>query len=283
MRLLKVFSVLLSVLLFISWPGRAEYGYKLNLESLPVISEDLSVEKVEEGVLKVVHAFPWGANSLVIEMKNSDIVLIDTPYTYEATKELIEWIRGLTGAKTRFTAINTGFHFDNLGGNQYLLEQGIPIYGTNKTLGMIQERGEKSRNWFLESLQAPKYKKYRDAFKDQAYVQPTEVIDLNADEEKKLVFGVESLILYYPGETHSPDNITVYYPEKMILFGGCMIKELCAANLGNMDDANLEQWPVSIERLKAKYSETNVKIVIPGHGKAGDIRLFDKTLELLRK
>jgi metallo-beta-lactamase class B len=283
MRFCKGFSVLLSILLCISWGGRAEYKYKLELEAPFAISEDLAVEKVSEGVVMAVHTFPWGANSLVIEMENSEVVLIDTPYTYEATKELVEWIRGLAGTKTKFTAINTGFHFDNLGGNQYLAEQGIPIYGTGKTVDMIQKRGEKSRTWFLQSLQAPKDKKYYDAYKDLAYVPPTEVIELNADEEKKLAFGVESLILYYPGETHSPDNITVYYPEKKILFGGCMIKELSAANLGNTDDANLDKWPVSIERLKAKYNETNVKIIIPGHGKAGDIRLLYKTLELLKK
>jgi glyoxylase-like metal-dependent hydrolase (beta-lactamase superfamily II) len=230
-----------------------------------------------------VHAFPWGANSLAIEMKNSDVVLLDTPYTYEATKELVEWIRGLTGEETHFTAINTGFHFDNLGGNQYLFEQGIPIYGTSKTVDMIQERGEKSRTWFMQSLQAPQNKRYYDVFKDQAYIPPTEVIELSMDAEKELSFGTENLVLYYPGETHSPDNITVYYPEKKILFGGCMIKELSAADLGNTDDANLEQWPVSIERLKAKYNEANVNIVIPGHGKTGDIRLLDKTLELSKK
>jgi metallo-beta-lactamase class B len=148
---------------------------------------------------------------------------------------------------------------------------------------MIQERGEKSRNWTLNSLRAPKDKRFYDIFSDQAIVSPTEVIDLDVNEEKSLSFGTENLVLYYPGETHSPDNITVYYPEKKILFGGCMIKELSAADLGNTDDANLEQWPVSIERLKAKYNEANVNIVIPGHGKTGDIHLLDKTLELSKK
>jgi glyoxylase-like metal-dependent hydrolase (beta-lactamase superfamily II) len=263
--------------------GRAEHKYKLDLNAPFAISSDLSVEKVAEGVVMAVHTFPWGANSLVIEMEDSEIVLIDTPYTYDATKELVEWIRGLAGAETKLTAVNTGFHFDNLGGNQYLAEQGIPIYGTVKTADMIQKKGEKSRNWFLQSLQAPKDKRYYDAFKDQVYVPPTEVIDLDKGEEKKLSFGEESLILYYPGESHSPDNITVYCPEKKLLFGGCMIKEMSAYSLGNTDDANLDEWPVSIERLKAKYNENNVKAIIPGHGRAGDIHLLDKTLELLMK
>jgi glyoxylase-like metal-dependent hydrolase (beta-lactamase superfamily II) len=283
MKYFKGLFVFITVLFLIPIAGHAEYKYKLDLESPLVIGRGLSVEKITEGVVMAVHAFPWSANSLVVEMEDTEIVLIDTPYTYEATKELVEWIRGLAGDEVHLTAINTGFHFDNLGGNQYLKEQGIPIYGTSKTKEMIQKRGEKSRNWNLQNLKGSKYKEYYDVYKDQACIPPTDVFDLNADEEKKLSFGAESLILYYPGETHSPDNITVYYPEKKILFGGCMIKESSAVNLGNTDDANLGMWPASIERLKAKYKDANVKIVIPGHGKAGDLSLLDKTLELCKK
>lgn len=279
----RVCFVLLLILVCVTLGGQAVHKYKLDLKEPVALSVDLTVEKAADGVLMAVHSFPWGANSLVMEMENSQIVLVDTPYTYEATKTLVEWVRGQVGEEAQFTAISTGFHFDNLGGNQYLKEQGIPIYGTSKTAAMIQERGEKSRSWFLNNLKAPKDKRFWDVYRDQAYVQPTELMDLHTDEEKKLSFGAESVILYYPGETHSPDNITVYYPEKKILFGGCMVKEMSATNLGNTDDANLAQWPVSLERLMAKYSEANVMIVIPGHGKAGDIRLLQKTLELAKK
>ena len=283
MRYGKAFLVFLTILFCISLTGKAEHIYKLDLKTPVSINEDLMVREIAPGVLMAVHTFPWGANSLVIEMENSEIVLIDTPYTCDATKDLVEWIRGLAGDQAHLTVINTGFHFDNLGGNQYLAEQGIPVYGTSKTADMIRERGEKSGLWFLNSLTAPKDKRYRDAYKDLAYVPPTQVVDLPAGEEVQLCFGSQCLVLYYPGETHSPDNITVYYPDQKILFGGCMIKEWSAVNLGNTDDANLEQWPASIEKLQARYDETNVKIVVPGHGKTGDIRLLEKTLSLLNQ
>jgi hypothetical protein len=41
----------------------------------------------------------------------------------------------------RITAINTGFHIDNLGGNQYLRLKGIDIYGADKTCELIDESG----------------------------------------------------------------------------------------------------------------------------------------------
>lgn len=283
MKWYRVCFAVLLILACVSLGGQAEHKYKLDLKELAILSSDLVVEKAADGVLIAVHSFPWGANSLVMEMENDQIVLVDTPYTYEATKTLVEWVRGLAGEEIKFTAINTGFHFDNLGGNQYLLEQGIPIYGTSKTVDMIRERGEKSRSWFLSSLQSPKDKRYHDVYADLAYVPPTDVLDIDTEEEIALSFGAENLILYYPGETHSPDNIAVYSPKRKVLFGGCMVKERSSTNLGNTDDANLEQWPVSMERLMAKYNETNVSLVVPGHGKAGDISLLQKTLDLARK
>lgn len=269
-------------MILVSCNSKETYKYQLDIDNVYEINQELTLESIEEGVIRVNHMFPWDANSLIIEMKNSDIVLIDTPYTYEATKDIVEWIRGNVGSDSNIVAINTGFHFDNLGGNKYLMEQEIKIYGTTQTVEMIYEKGEDSRKLFLEWLKAPRYKKYYDVFVDLEYIEPTEVFQLNEDEEKKLSFGNESLILYYPGESHSPDNIVVYYPEKSILFGGCMVKELKARNLGNTADANLVDWVTSIERLKEKYNEKTVNHLIPGHGKVGNIQLLDRTLELLR-
>lgn len=282
MKMQKALLGLLVLIMLTMNTSAEETAYHLDINGRCTISEDLYAEKIEDGVFQIIHEFPWCANSLVIEIKNSDIVLIDTPYTYEATKELVEWIFSLAGNSVNITAINTGFHFDNLGGNKYLLEQGFKVYGTSKTVALIRERGETSRTWFLNSLQGLKFKKYHDVFAELEYTEPSEIVDLGLDEEIALDFGTESILLYYPGESHSPDNIVAFYPDKGVLFGGCMVKEASAVNLGNIDDANLQQWPVSINRLKLKYSAESVNTVVPGHGKSGDILLLDKTLALLK-
>lgn len=282
MKLLKLIPIFLLMIVMVGCNSKEVHRYQLEINDVYEINEELIIEKIDEGVMNVNHKFPWDANSLIIEMKNSNIILIDTPYTYDATKELVEWVQGMVGKDRNIFAINTGFHFDNLGGNKYLKEQGIKIYGTSRTVELIYEKGEESRELFLDWLKAPENKKYYDVYMDLEYIEPTEILELKIDDEKILNFGNESLILYYPGESHSPDNIVVYYPEKRILFGGCMIKELNASNLGNTADANLEEWPISIERLKGKYNETNVKYLIPGHGNVGNIHLLDKTLDLLK-
>lgn len=282
MKLLKVIPMFLLMMVMAACNSEEVYEYQLDINGVYEISEELTIEKIDEGVMNVNHEFPWDANSLMIEMKNSDMILIDTPYTYDATKELVEWLQDMVGKDRNIFAINTGFHFDNLGGNKYLKEQGIEIYGTSRTVELIHEKGEESRELFLNWLKAPENKKYYDVYMDLEYIEPTEILKLKTDEEEILNFGNESLILYYPGESHSPDNIVVYYPEKRILFGGCMVKELNATNLGNTADANLEEWSTSLERLKEKYNETNVKYLIPGHGDIGNIQLLDNTLDLFK-
>jgi metallo-beta-lactamase class B len=66
-----------------------------------------------------------------------------------------------------------------------------------------------------------------------------------------------------------------------VLFGGCIIKSLNSQGLGSTKDANVEQWPISLNKVLEKYSDAEV--VIPGHGKWGSIELIKHTLDLLEQ
>jgi metallo-beta-lactamase class B len=61
------------------------------------------------------------------------------------------------------------------------------------------------------------------------------------------------------------------------MFGGCLIKELTRGYLG---DANLKAWSSTVLEVKARYPK--VKIVVPGHGDAGDQKLLDYTARLFK-
>lgn len=54
---------------------------------------------------------------------------------------------------------------------------------------------------------------------------------------------------------------------------------MSSENLGSIDDANLSQWPQSVQKVKDKYLEA--EIVIPGHGRSGGMELIEHTLDLL--
>lgn len=188
------------------------------------------------------------ANGLVV-ITSDGLVLIDTPWTNEQTEELINLSKEIF--KMDFNiAIVTHAHDDNIGGIDKLLEKDIKVISTKQTMEEALKHG------FSEPL--PELK-----------------------ENSIIKVGNIEIETYYPGEGHAPDNIVVWLSEYNLLFGGCLIKSLESKNLGNTEEANLEEWPISIKKVKDKY--TDIKTVIPGHGDFGDTKLLEHTMNLLRK
>ena len=101
----------------------------------------------------VTHNFPWPSNPLVVNC-GKEVVLIDTPYEPLATEQLVNWIKENL-SPNKITAINTGFHIDNLGGNEVLRSMGIDIYGADLTVELVKSRSESTRKQTLEWLTAP--------------------------------------------------------------------------------------------------------------------------------
>jgi mRNA degradation ribonuclease J1/J2 len=91
---------------------------------------------------------------------------------------LVDWIRNNFG-EVNLIGINTGFHVDNLGGNEYLLSKGIAVYGSNLTAKLITERGQAEKSRLLEGFKSPENKKYYDAYKNLNFVPPNHIFDIN--------------------------------------------------------------------------------------------------------
>lgn len=247
---------------------------KLVSDEIIFIENDLKIIHLSDNIYVVEHAFPWPANSAIINLDEENVVIIDTPYTNDATEKILEWINNKYNGKT-ITAINTGYHIDNLGGNQALLDKKINIHGSDKTLEMIDSRGHYSISLFLKWLQKPSQKIYKNYYEKYNYVKPDQIFNINENHEIKL--GNDIIKLIYPGETQSPDKIVVYIEKYNFMFGGCMI--LAGNKVGNIADANLEEWPKSISKLK-KY---NIDILIPGHGTKFNNELIDNTIKILSR
>ena len=234
------------------------------------LADDLIVTVVQDGVYRITHAFPWPANSLLVEMTATELVLVDTPYTAEATAILFDWIDE-TFDEYHIIAINTGFHVDNLGGNAYLVERDVPIYGSTLTVELLEERGEASRELMLSWLEPDSA--FYAGHRDVDYVPPTITFDIN--DGLSLEYDEATVEVYYPGPTHSDDNVVVWFPERGLMFGGCMI--LAGDRVGNATDADLDAWPVSVARL----AQFDIETLIPGHGDRTDPGLIDHTITLL--
>jgi len=189
---------------------------------------------------------PWGvveASGLVV-INGTEAHMIDTPWTTQGTKELIEWIeaKGLTLKNT----VVTHFHEDASGDIPLLNDLKIKTYATSLT------------NEFLRSNQ-------KETSSDE--------ISSNTFE---LVKGVVST--FYPGAGHSEDNIVVWLPKENMLFGGCFVKSLHSKHLGYTGDAVIGEWSNSIQNVINRYPD--IKLVVPGHGKIGDISLLTHTQKL---
>ncbi len=236
------------------------------------IDKDMVIRKIQPDFYVITHSFPWPHNSLLVEMQNSDILLVDTPYTPEATNELLQWETARFG-KRNIIAINTGYHYDNLGGNGALIAAGVKVYGSDAIPAMLSQRGEALRALTLSWLTDPKYFEYYEAHKNLKYVPPGTLYSLQTG--LTLNFGKESVVVYYPGPTHTPENVVVYFKERKILFGGCMI--LAGDSVGNTADADMTEWPKSIDKLR----QFKVDLLIPGHGDRMDPQLIDHTLDIL--
>ena len=242
------------------------------------LSDNLSVTEIEKDVFVINHSFPWSSNSLLIRVSNSDFILVNTLCENQGARMLVDWMKSSFG-EVNLIAINTGFHVDNIGGNEFLLSKGIAVYGSNLTAKLITERGQAEKSRLLEGFKSPENKKYYDAYKDLTFVPPNRIFDIN--QGLLLKIGDEDVNVFYPGPSHTIDNVVVYFPKRKILFGGCMIKSLDSRDAGYTADADMQKWPRSVEKVLSIYKDA--KIVVPGHGDYGDTALIKHTIELLDK
>jgi metallo-beta-lactamase class B len=240
------------------------------------LDENLSIEEIKTNVYLVTHRFPWASNSLVVKLKKGEYLLIDTPYTDEATEKVVKFLIGKDSSNLKITAVNTHFHNDRLGGNGYLKKIGAHIYGSDLTVKLLNERG--LGNGTLDLLKDSTMKKYYDYWKDAKLTPPDSLFSLR--KGLTLSFDNDTWEIYYPGPGHTQDNIVVYFPEQKILFAGCLIKSMESNSQGFIGDADLTNWSASAHNVFLKYPRA--RLVIPGHGKLGGRELIFHTMDLVK-
>jgi glyoxylase-like metal-dependent hydrolase (beta-lactamase superfamily II) len=266
-----VFSLFLA--LIGSFPA---YLYADQYNDVYLLSDELQIRSIAKDTFLVTHSFPWPANSLLVRYPGRYIVWVDTPYTDSGTEQVWKWIKSDLGNE-KIIEINTGFHNDNLGGNGFLLEKSIDIYGTDLIVKMLNDQSENTRSQILKWLKAPELKNYYNVHSTAKYHAPNKVITIKANKSVNLLNGL--LEVYYPGPSHSKDNLIVYFPDKKLLFGGCAVKSIQSKNLGFTGDAVMSEWPKSLKRVLDRYNDA--LLVVPGHGKVGGLELIKHTIELL--
>jgi len=207
------------------------------------LASDLVVRRLAEHVYVVTHEKPWPANSVVVEARDGTLVLVGSPYTTEATERVLAWLGERFGTRKR-VAIDTHFHDDaGIGGNLAFHGAGIPIYGSALTVRLLSER------------------------RQEPGVPPDHVFEL--EQGLELPLG-EPVRVVFPGPGHTADNVVVFFPQKRLMVGGCLIK--AGSTIGNVADADLAHWAASVRKLDGY----DFDVLVPGHGERFDRGMLEK-------
>ncbi len=215
------------------------------------VTPDIVLESITENIwIHITYTdYPgWGrisANGLLIK-EQDHVVLIDTPWNNEHTEILYNWVEDNWNLSIT-KVIVSHYHTDNLGGLEFLHLQGVISYAYSKTIEICTQ---------------------------QRLPVPQKTFD------SEFILGLAPVKIkgYFPGEGHTVDSIVIYLPDYKILFGGCSVKSLDSKTPGNISEANLNAWPDTLRLIKEKYYQT--EIVVPGHGRPGDLSLIEHTLAL---
>ncbi|EIT86917.1 beta-lactamase II [Fictibacillus macauensis ZFHKF-1] len=190
------------------------------------------------------------ANGLIVEHSNK-LLLIDSTWTEQETKDLLDLTKKYLHKEVK-EAIITHSHQDKIGGVKTLEKNGVHVYSTKLTAELAKKNNHPQ----------PKYR-LQDS-----------VTHFNLDGVK-----VET---YYAGQGHTADNIVVYLQKEKLLYGGCLIKGKEFHDLGNIEDANVKEWPTTVKAVKKRYP--SIDTLVPGHGAIGKGQgLLQHTLDLLQK
>lgn len=216
------------------------------------ISKSLEIVGLSSNVLMHVSYMPTQSFGRVacnglIYIVGKEAVFMDTPHDDKLSKKLLDWFAISYPGVTIKAVIVEHFHNDCLGGLKEFHNRGIKSYANTRTIALAQQKG----------FPVP-----FNGFGD----------------ELKIKIGGKRILSRYFGPAHTADNIVTWLPDEELLFGGCMIKA-SGAGKGNLEDANAQEWPNTVTKVKNEFGN-RVETVVPGHGDAGGIELLDYTIKL---
>ena len=207
------------------------------------VSDNLTLYKLSEQCY--IHT--QGNNNGLVYINNGEALIVSTPESDIETQNLIDWVRNDKKAKITGYIIDR-WHTDAMEGLDIVKQNEIKSYSYELTQTIAKEKG----------LPIP---------------------EIGFDSILELTVGGNGITCHFLGEAHTKDGIVAWVPGEQILFGGNGIRNYNGW-VGNIGDANLEEWSLTAKRIKKEYGAA--KIVIPGHGNHGGAELIDYTIELYK-
>ena len=191
------------------------------------------------------------------------IMVSDATATPDMARDLIARIRSVSDKPIKYVLLTHYHAVRVLGASAYAAEGATEIIASQGTLDLIIERGKEDMQSEMERF--PRL--FRGADSVPGLTWPTMVIG-GGDATKGQVpgkltvdLGGVKVQIWSPGYGHTRGDTIAWVAEEKVLFSGDLVEYEAGVYTG---DAQLEEWPATLEALRA----LNAEFIVPGRGEA---------------
>ena len=178
------------------------------------------------------------------------VMVIDAQATPAMAEDVIRHVRTVTDKPIKYVVLTHYHAVRVLGASAYKARE---IIASRATHEMIKERGKE--DMASEIGRFPRL--FRGAEAIPGLTWPT----ITFDRELTLWMGSLEVRLIHVGAGHTRGDTIVWLPSQKVLFSGDLVEFNAGIYTG---DAHLEEWPGSLEKLRALRPER----LVPGRGPA---------------
>jgi glyoxylase-like metal-dependent hydrolase (beta-lactamase superfamily II) len=191
------------------------------------------------------------------------IMVSDATATPDIARDLIKQIRTVSDKPIKYVLLTHYHAVRVLGASAYVAEGATEVIASQGTYELIVERGAQDMQSEMERF--PRL--FRGAEGVPGLTWPTMVIQ-GGDATKGEIPGKLSLDLggvtvqiWSPGYGHTRGDTIAWVDAEKVLFSGDLVEYEAGVYTG---DAQLEEWPTTLEALRA----LNAVAIVPGRGEA---------------
>jgi len=188
------------------------------------------------------------------------IMVADTTATPAMAQDLIARIRQVSDKPIKYVLLTHYHAVRVLGASAYLAEGATEVIASRGTHELIVERGEQDKQSEMERF--PRL--FRGADSVPGLTWPTLVVgDGTPGRQGSLTvdLGGVQVEIWHPGPGHTRGDTIAWVAAEKVLFSGDLVEYEAGVYTG---DAQLEEWPATLEALRALQAEA----IVPGRGEA---------------
>ena len=198
-------------------------------------------------------------NSGVI-IGDSCIMVSDATATPTLARDLIAKIRTVSDKPIKYVLLTHYHAVRVLGASAYVAEGATEIIASRGTLDLIAERGAQDMQSEIERF--PRLFKGAEGIPGLTW--PSMVVgDGRPGRQGSLSINLGGVVveIWYPGAGHTRGDTIAWVEEEKVLFSGDLVESAAG---GYTSDAQLEEWPATLEALRGLKAEA----LVPGRGEA---------------